>query len=389
MSQLCILSVLLLFAAKSALAEIKIGAVTVGNTDGDYLSYARFLTVPHADQNGSVWESGNDVSGKSPAEITDIANAIKVLESKPVIREIYDKMQTANNEVFAFHDLDHAQLVVSQRLRIIAQMKSFNLYQNFWYVDGSHSAGMIVPEGTVALWRRGRSKTGSLLRQYGGTALEAIRQLCVPVRGVKAYGDCEGAVYACVWYGTAEVLLSSFNTYYPGASALDMDPLVSRAAYKNRGTPGDPLTLVPGDTLYFKNDNYGELGYPENEKAAVYLGKKGKKLWAGIQYWGGENVIYLGKNSEGEETFEGLGGSDVQGVTAEQMRNKLKQQYNEDLALLITEAAKTNGILTVPIDGASKQFTFKKMEGNDEDIKKRITMESLARIYINFISDSP
>ena len=93
-------------------------------------------------------------------------------------------------------------------------------------------------------------------------------------------------------------------------------------------------------------------------------------------FWNGENAVYLGKGSDdGIDRYEGLG---EEGRTEDAMRGEAMAAYNNDLSLLIAEAAKSGGILTVKVNGG--QWSYEVTAITKTNMDKRITIEALARV---------
>lgn len=336
---------LCLFALSSAEAKLRVGGVEVVNTDEHYLTYVRHMTVPFTSQNGAVWDTGNNVQGKTAAEIQVIVTAIKALETDTRQKEIHARMVATPNEWFVFSDIAHAKATVTQRLETVSMMDIFNSPNSRYKYGRVHDG---VPYSTTAaLWEKG-SGTVFFFRQKGGTAYNAITQLCDGSSVTE--GECLGAITACVWWGSSQVMeAEKFNQLYPGTQALNMDFRMSNSHSRNLQSALDSGEShhVPGDRMYLVNHNYNQVIDPRNRefyKKGWLLPEK-KKTY----YWSGENALYFGSG-----IYEGLG---VEKNTTEEMRETLRQHYNNDLAEVIVNGGKVNGFLVTalqPRDAATK-----------------------------------
>jgi len=341
-------SILFLLAFSAALFSVhaKVRFVVSGNyvvmddSNTNYLNYVRYMTVPFASQSGAAWDAGNDVSGKTDGEIQTIVNNIKALETDPVQQEIYTAMQSCPTEWFTFRSVTHAKNIVLQRLKTIEMMKAFNLDLRYAYHSSSHP-----PSTTASRWTTGKP-TKFFFRQISGTAFAAINELCAST--TKTYGECHGAIVACIWWGAAQGMAESpFDTLYPTSTSLNMYYKASNAYARNLAAATDTSTLIPGDWVYFKNFNYTEVvrgqpgsGAPSEDPHGFY--KSGLLDGDTIYYWAGENAMYCGKDESGNRQFEGLG---VQSRPEGAMKQAVAGAYNADLADVIKKAAKTGGLI--------------------------------------------
>ena len=126
-------------------------------------------------------------------------------------------------EVFVFDDIDHAKATVKQRLETIKMMNLFNegAPDSRFFYWRPHTKPPIPADTTADLWEKGQP-TNFYFRQKGGTAYEAITQLCDPATVTK--GECWGGFVACIWWGASRAMGPlDFNNLYPGDKALDMD----------------------------------------------------------------------------------------------------------------------------------------------------------------------
>ena len=316
-----------LFAAESAFGTVKVGNVNVADSNDHYLQYVRHITVPFASQGGATWNAGNDVTGKTAAEVQAIVEAIKAMETDPRQKEIYTRMKATPTEVFAFRDVPHAKATVLQRLETIAMMTKFNVDLRYAYWNEDHPVST-----TAGNWEPG-PLVNYFFRQKSGSAFASIAQITAPPPA-KTYGECWGAITACVWWGASQAMLEpGFNGLYPGAMALNMEN--TGASYsRNLVRATDSAIHVPGDWVYFKNDNYRlVVGTAEFKKRGWLFGDPKKQIY----YWSGENALYLGQGKYG-----GLG-SNAWDVTEAQMRHELMNFYNDDLATVISKLAPQGG----------------------------------------------
>ena len=231
-------------------------------------------------------------------------------------------MKATPTEVFAFSGVAHAKAVVLQRLETIKMMEKFNDDFRYTYHDATHP-----PSTTAGNWEPG-PRVKFFFRQKSGSAFTSIGQITAPAS--KTYGDCTGAIMACVWWGGSRGMLEpGFNGLYAGTTALDMDFETSGAYSRNTTAATDSGIHVPGDWLYFKNYNY---------KRVIDVKGFYKKGWLDgkrIYYWSGENALYVGGDK-----YEGLG---VVAKTLAEMKAELVNAYNGDLATVITEVGKLGG----------------------------------------------
>ena len=232
-------------------ATISINGVQPNNTDAHYLQAVRHMKVPFGSQSGATWEAGNNVVGKTPAEVQAIVIAIRALETDVRQIEIYDRMKSTPTEIFTFGTLAHAKNVVKQRLETVKMMENFNTQQNYWY----HTP-VNPPSTTAGNWESG-ARTPFFFRQKDGNASSAITQLCAST--TKTYGECYGAISACVWWGAQQGMGdTAFNSLYPSRE-LNMDFRKSNSSTRNTTPATDTDILVPGDWLYFNNYNYNTI----------------------------------------------------------------------------------------------------------------------------------
>lgn len=302
-------------------ARVTINGVELDNTNALYLQAVRHMKVPFESQSGATWDAGNDVSGKSPAEVQTIVDAIKALETNIRQIEIYDKMKSTPTEMFAFATVAHAKNVVKQRLETVKMMEYFNNDKRYWYHSTTNP-----PDTNAASWEKGRVRP-YFFRQKEGNAFDAIAQLCTPPR--KTYGECYGALVACIWWGAHEGMgEAAFNALYPG-QALDMAR--DNSAWRNTTNAIETDILVPGDKLYFKNYNYGEV---TNTRYFIKQGWLDRNI---IYFYSGENAFF-----NGDGKYEGLG-EGTRNLTKSQMRDLLVEKYNTQLATVIAKLENRGG----------------------------------------------
>jgi len=327
-------------------AKLKISSVEVTNTDVNYLTYVRHLTVPFASQSGATWDAGNNTQGKTAAQIQVIVTAIKALETDARQKEIHTRMSATPTEWFDFTDVSHAKDNVKQRLETVSMMDIFNS-PNSRYGYGQVHAG--VPYSTTAaLWEKGPRVT-FFFRQKTDTAYNAITQLCDGSSVTK--GECYGAIVACVWWGASRGMgQAPFNQLYSGTKALNMDYRWSgnTSTRKNviLAVDAGEAHHVPGDWMYLSNHNYIQVIRVKEFYKKKWLLPRTKQTY----YWSGENALYFGSG-----IYEGLG---VENKTTAAMRESLRNAYNNDFADVISNKGKINGVLV-------KEIMF----GNDADTK--------------------
>lgn len=318
---------LCLLSLSIAEAKLKIGGIEVTDTNEHYLTYARHMTVPFASQNGAVWDAGNNVQGNTASEIQAIAAAIKVLETDERQKEIHDRMVATPNEWFNFTDVAHAKATVIQRLETIRMMTIFNSIDSPYKLSG-------LSETTAALWEKGPPGAAFQFRQKGGTAYNAITQLCDGSSVTK--GDCLGAKIACVWWGASQGMESAkFNQLYPGMRALNMNyhPTTSTSSYNNSQDAIDASENhhIPGDCMYMRNHNYSKV------ITDIYFSKIKKWIDPEKTYFlSGENVVYYGIG-----IYQGLG---LDQLSTAGLRDVLMNAYNDDLANVIANQGTINGV---------------------------------------------
>jgi len=323
-----ILFVIYLFACSSSgWAIVKINGYTPTISNADYLQYVRYLTVPIGSQSGTTWDAGNNTTGLTDAQIQAIVTAIVGLEN-PLNQEIYNKMQSSTTETFSFTDINQAKAVVQHRIQAIAMMNIFNSNggRQFLYVTNGPPGQDY--ESFVSDWKLG-SRVKFFFSQVGGTPDQAITQICTPPTGSNpnVYGDCLGAIETCIWWGADQAYgATAFNAEF-GSTPLDMDPKKS-SAHHHLAAAVDTSVIIPGDWVYFKNDNYNQVINDPFIATAVLKGA--------VLLWSGENAFYLGGG-----TYGGLGASG----TAASVRAEEMNAYNNDLAPVRTKFGDTyNGM---------------------------------------------
>lgn len=216
---------------------------------------------------------------------------------------------------FGLKSVAHARRQVIQRIRAMEAIADFNLTQRYWY--GATST-------TATLWKKGK-RVPFYFQQKAGTPYDAIAQMCNSSAITR--GECLGAMYACVWWGTAQAMgPAQFNNFYAGVNPLNMDSKVNNSSIRN--VVAAPLNnlLVPGDWVYWQNHNYSQV--INNPKYKKYLTKS-------VYLWSGENALYVGQNASNKPTYSGLGGG-LTGITNADLRRALLENYNADLSPLIT-----------------------------------------------------
>lgn len=330
-------------------AKLKINNVEVTNSNEHYLEYVRHMTVPDGSNFGSVWDAGNDISGKTPAEVQVIVDAIKALETDSIRKEIYERMTGAPNEWHTFTNTTHARNVVTQRLQTIACMRRFNTNKEYWYASPAKG----VPYGTTSpFWELGKGRYPFFFKQKQGTASDAIVSIASGSGGSTTKGECLGAIYACIWYGAYQGMgANAFNALYPGNQALDMNHNKSNTYYRNQSVAVDQgiAHQVPGDKLYLKNHNYSDV---LNVDKFWKKGNNGGPGWLdqGKNYvWQGENAVYLGGGK-----YSGLG---LDNLTYGEMREQLRLAYNRDFAVVVANNGQVNGVpVTLMTKEQSEQF---------------------------------
>ena len=320
------------FFQPSLFGIVKVGITTVNNTNEHYLLYVRYMKVPEAFQSGTAWDAGNNISGKTAGEIADIVTAIKLLEKDDVCIEIFDKMK-ASTETFAFSNAIHAKEVVRQRLETIAMMFHFNDDARYtywgWKTEPSGTETFHEPSTTAGGWVPG-SKTPYYFRLKTGLSYAGINNLCAPPPN-KTFGECGGAIIACVWWGASRGMGEArFNSQYSAASRLNMDEGQSGSSKWNLKIAEDYIP-IPGDMVYFENSNYKDA---VNEVSG--FNKRGL-LGDNLNFWAGENALYLGRTKYG-----GLG-ANAWNLTVDEMRTEMMNAYNRDLKKVIAEAKKHDG----------------------------------------------
>ena len=363
-----VLTLAALLSLSSAVhGNIVIGGVIVGTSDEDYLNYRRHIAVPSQNQSGPVWESGDNTTEKTAAQVEAIVAAIKQLETDPVCVEIFEKMKSANED-FVFNDIDQAKGNVRQRLRTIEQIDMFNSDKNYTYYDSYHPAGTSATD----YWITGRKSCPARFRQILGTAPQAIASLCS--RNTQTYGECQGALFACVWMGARLAMGDPyFDARYP--HGLNMDWERNNTPNLNTRVADDTNTLVPGDTVYFKNYNYGELLGSNDipnlrpQKFFIWKGLLDSKCSYDAV---GENTVYIGRNK-----FEGLGDR-FRKMEEDDIMKGLMWYYNSNFNNLIANASLHGNRIRVSYEGYEEEFEVKWL--NETNYKACITRETVRRL---------
>lgn len=301
--------------------------IAVSSSNQDYLNFVRHMTVPIASQTGATWADGNDVTGKTPAEIQNIVNAIKALETSSQQKQIFTQMNIST-EAFDFTDVAHARGRVVQRLKTIQKMQEFN-------AGGGVSTPYFYGSATTNAphWLKGRPRVtdaagrdwnhAAYFRQKSGTAYQAITSLCS--QPYRTRGECLGAAIACVWWGAAQSMGESrFNALYPGTTALDMDSDFSDSWKQNLEDTIDVARTVPGDWVYWQNHDYGTIVDNQSHFDKGYL--------SGTYLWRGENAFYLGRDAANVPKYEGLG---LVNISNTGIRLEMQIKYNTQFFKLI------------------------------------------------------
>lgn len=170
-----------------------------------------------------------------------------------------------------------------------------------------------------------------------------------PVDGsTKTQGECEGAVYACFWWGALQGDATRFANAHQNDTLTmwNLDKAIGKhASLRNdvvTGTyPGSVTVhndrIVVGDYLYMVNYLYAPVvEYP--------FFKQKKWIQTGTTYfWNGENCICVGHNDQGDPLYAGSGISGTK--TEAEMRETLRTHYNTDLATVIAN----QGVLKKPV----------------------------------------
>jgi hypothetical protein len=128
-----------------------------------------------------------------------------------------------------------------------------------------------------------------------------------------------------------------FDILHPRYSIKLGDWRNSDAVMKHLYSATDKRTIIPGDYVYMKNFNYGNLVNDVANKEKT----KGKEY-----YWSGENALYYGIDNYMVVHFGGLG---LNNLTEDEMREELKAAY-------LREAVPLGGEL-IP-DKIKQQITF-------------------------------
>jgi len=317
-----------------------------------YLNYIRYVTVPIGFHGHAIWNTHNAQSIKDN------------LETESVRKEIFQQMEKST-EWFEFISIDRAMKIFNQRINAVNMMKQFNLDKRYWY-HGEDDDDPNINHATstnASRWQVG-SDEAHFFRQKdisksGGTPYEAIMQLCDPPPR-KTYGECQGAMQACIWWGTAQAIdATAFNSKYANLrltmGTLDTKPKSNILLLI--GSASDTNTLIPGDWVYFRNWNYASIVSDKLKKRLI----KEERLQVNVEYlMSGENALYVGGGK-----FEGL---DMGPYTVREMKLAIANEYNSDLVKVIAEYRNTG------IDGHDvSPMTL-------DNFETRVTLESLYRI---------
>lgn len=384
----------MVLSASRCSATIWVDGVTVDEANpAHYMAYIRYFTVPKSLQTGPVWNGTNET-------------AIKALEGGVQV-QIYTQMRDSS-DVFAFTDTDHATGRVLQRMEIIHKMREFNTTPGLYgYGDPINpTPDNPIPHTTASHWQLGKNTSfyfGQKSGTDGGTPYQAITQLCNPPS--ETYGECFGAMVACLWWGSSQGMgASAFNALYD--APLNMDSDSNDTWQRNFVTAIDIAHTIPGDWGYWKNHNWTEVmraGFGEADsrrdffKTQAVIRSEQKyaatnpaiKRWIDpntTYYWQGENAIYIGRytsnpdgslntpSASGKPYYDGLGLGvseelghlpDTRPLSNVEIRHELRKVYNLTFKDLI------QGLKNFPLQGdpgASKEpyatFHTKNTEGN-------------------------
>lgn len=125
-------------------------------------------------------------------------------------------------------------------------------------------------------------------------------------------GECAGAAEICLFLAADNVLGSTAFDAVHSAGSLGIDGGGYDIAL-NLAPITDIVTFVPGDYVYMMN----KIDYYD---------------YAPNGFWRGENCIYMGLNATDDGTFSGLGGQETNRKTETELRNILKNHYEQDCA---------------------------------------------------------
>ena len=233
-------------------------------------------------------------------------------------REMYEKMNCAVGEGFAFTTLEKAKENYDMREKACELMNSTGdaggfdldysgLYDGYYHwprIGDTYSDGTSWHIGSLWIPNRMDDVKTRVFMSAGGNHYDSIMAV-EPFRG-----ECSGAAMIVVLRAAAETL---GETRFNGVHAEDIYLLVgavaSSPAFSCHVLPRtDDETMVPGDSTYFKNkDNYS--------------------LLHDDGMWAGENCIYVGLNGSKEALFSGLG---LLNKTEDELREIMRDHYNDD-----------------------------------------------------------
>jgi len=308
-----------------AYGKIKIGATVLTDSNTHYFTYARHLRVPTENQNGPIWEAGNDLEGKSPEEIAQLRTQTETLTTAS-LRELYDCMYAATR-TFTFSGISTAQEEFTLRRETLDKLHEMNETQFFWYDNEKPDADYWIYESE----RQGRSmvQTDYLRQKLNTAAHEAIEEICDNPEA-EFRGECFGAIVICIWWGQYQALEAErFDQKWPATTVTNVMS-VGNVLHNRGGARAKLLTRetnltdqgVPGDWFYMRNYNYD----------AVRRRFEGSRwLPDGDYYYQGENALFVGYPG-GQKKFEGLGAGPS---TEQELRTQLRDAYNEAFSDLI------------------------------------------------------
>lgn len=273
-----------------------INSVQMTETDANYQSTIKYLTVPASKQTDPAF-GGNNIA------------AIKALED-PLRREIYAKMQGSATEAFTFPDKATAVKHWNMRVAIVDSMNKMTTNPkgiDYGYFDPFKRPPVpVTPPGNR--WDKGATTTFFFKAKAGVSSSDAMQQV---VTG-STRGECLGAIDACFLIGARTGFNddTAFNTLHP-AGTIVLGQTLGMHTY----AATDTSTVIPGDRRYMKNkDDYVT---------------KAKANGVATPFWQGENAIYMGTIG-GVPKYAGLG---VPPASEDDLRKELKNAYLNDTGI--------------------------------------------------------
>jgi hypothetical protein len=263
-----------------------VAGTPIGDTEGDYQRYVKYVTIPPEQQQSSVFEHGD------PDELRHLED--------PLRRSIFDALQ-ASQQQLVFLDLAALQSEVTLRARaieVITQLNTGQIDADYFdpqvglhpRIDGTYYDTSSPPAPAQGHWLNGSCWSAmdfadawsAAFQQQGGKTASQVLQEIVPFRG-----ECAGALQIAAFSGAMAAQGDAAFDRQNDAQGLQIGPWGKDVQAYLEKVAVD-AAAVPGDYFYFKNkDDYLK--------------------WAPNGFWQGLNCLYVGQDALGTRRYTGLG----------------------------------------------------------------------------------